>query len=645
MAKDPKKQGQNKDRDINSQFLRDLEKKVKKNDPSTGEDKPPLRKKYGSRGLLFALVTLGIFTFYMIGRPDPSQQVEAVSYSEFIQGVEEGSIKACLIINQERIHFDIDGIKHETIIPYLDQNLISLLLKHQIHIESKEIKQSIWKQVLISFIPWILLMVLVYFFFFRQFRSKAGGAFNFGKSKAKLVTHMDVKENFDDVQGCEEAKEELKEIVSFLKNSKKYTSMGAKIPRGILLVGSPGTGKTLLAKAVAGEAKVPFFSISGSDFVEMFVGVGASRVRDLFETGRQHAPCIVFIDEIDAVGRMRGAGYGGGHDEREQTLNQLLVEMDGFEPNQSVIMMAATNRADVLDKAILRPGRFDRQIVVDIPDVRGRKGILEIHARKVKLAKSVNLENLARATPGFTGADLANLINEAALLAARMGNKEVKNSHLEEARDKVMMGSERKSMIIDKKEKRMTAYHEAGHALIGILLKNTNRLHKISIIPRGQALGLTWFLPEDGVYSASQSKLKEELMVKFGGRAAEELIFREISTGAANDIETATKLARSMVCQYGMSRLGPIAFGDKDHPVFIGREVAHKEEYSEETARRIDKEVSRLLTEAYKGTVELLKKNIHKLKKLSERLIEKEAMDMEEVYTLLKMKAPHSEKL
>ncbi len=626
--------------DLNQRFLKKLETKVSKKKPDFNLKPKPTPGKYNNKIALIIVIAAMALTLFLISGSNNKDKFEKVSYSEFYQGIKSKKIKKCLIINESIIQFKTDGIDRQTEIPYNHQNLMTLLLENGIYVESKKVGESIFKQMLPSILFWVFLLFIFYMLFFRQLRGKAGSTFNFGKSKAKLINEADIKYVFDDVQGCDEAKEDLVEVVNFLKNPKKYIEMGAKIPKGVLLVGPPGTGKTMLAKAVAGEAKVPFFSMSGSDFVEMFVGVGASRVRDLFETGKKQSPCILFIDEIDAVGRMRGAGYGGGHDEREQTLNQLLVEMDGFDTKDTVIVMAATNRADILDKALLRPGRFDRQVLVDLPDVKGRKGILKVHSKKVKLSKKVDLDTIARGTPGFTGADLANLINEAALLAARANEKEVKHIQLEDARDKVMMGSERKSMLITKEEKRMTAYHEAGHALVGMLLKASNRLHKVSIIPRGRALGLTWFLPEDGVHSASKTKLEQELMIKFGGRVAEELIFKEISTGAANDIETATKLARSMVCQYGMSKLGPISFGEKDKPIFIGGEVGQKEDYSEETAKQIDTEVARILIGAYEETIKLLKTNISKLRKFSEVLIEKEIMNVEEIYDLLKMKMP-----
>ena len=627
---------------LNSPFLTDLEKKLK-NDEKPGRKSP--NNKFNNRFPLLFILGMIAIGLYVATRTSQNQVVEKIAYSDFIYSIKEGKVAKATVINHEKIHFEINGSIYETGIPYHDQNLMEILLKNDVQIEKKEVKDGLIKEILFAYLPWILILVVMYFLFFRQIRGRAGGAFNFGKSRAKLVNQENIKITFKDVEGCEEGKEELKEVVSFLKSPKKYIDIGAKIPKGVLLVGPPGTGKTLLAKAVAGEAKVPFFSMSGSDFVEMFVGVGASRVRDLFETGKKQSPCIIFIDEIDAVGRTRGAGYGGGHDEREQTLNQMLVEMDGFETKDTVIVIAATNRSDVLDKALLRPGRFDRQVVVDMPDVKGRKGILKVHSKKVKLAKNVDLSEIARGTPGFTGADLANLINEAAILSARANRKEILKKDLEEARDKIYMGAERRSMFIKPEEKKNTAYHEAGHALVGILTKNADRLHKVSIVPRGRALGLTWFFPEDGILSATKSKLEAELMVMFGGRAAEEIMFKDYTTGAANDIQRATKIARAMVTQYGMSNLGPINLGEDDQPVFLGRDLVSKESVSEETAKKIDMEISRILTDAYTKTKRLLKTNISKLKKFAEELLVKEIMDMDEIYDLLKIKKPVIEDL
>jgi len=644
-----------KDPENRKRFLSDLEKKLRNQPPGNGEEpgkngKKDPEKPQGEPGrfnvvTLLILVGLLVATIVYLSPSMKGDKTAGVPYSDFVQGVKTGKISQVVVINNERIEFKQDGSQKETRIPYLDQALLPMLLEHKVTIESRQIDDGKWWMMLLQWAPFIILLVVFWVMVNRQFKGRMGNAFSFGKSKAKLIGENDIKTTFKDVEGCEEAKEELQEIVSFLKDPRKYVDLGAKIPKGVLLVGPPGTGKTLLGKAVAGEAKVPFYSMSGSDFVEMFVGVGASRVRDLFETGKKNAPCILFIDEIDAVGRMRGAGYGGGHDEREQTLNQLLVEMDGFETNEAVIIMAATNRPDVLDRALMRPGRFDRQVVVDVPDVKGRLGILKIHAAKVKLENSADLEDIARGTPGFTGADLANLVNEAALLAGRGDRKVVVKKDLEQAKDKVMMGSERRSMLISLEEKRNTAYHEAGHALIGLLLTKGDTLHKVSIIPRGRALGLTYFFPEDGVKTMTKSKLLAGLRMLYGGRVAEEIVMKDFTTGASNDIERATKIARSMVCEWGMSRLGPISFGEKDQPVFIGREITRMEDFSDETARIIDEEVKSILDEAYKDTMKLLKSRLSDLKILAEALLVQETMDAGEIYDLLKMKRPAQAKI
>lgn len=484
------------------------------------------------------------------------------------------------------------------------------------------------------FVNWLPLVIIfaMFFFIFRQIQVGGGKAMSFGKSRARLLTENKNKVTFQDVAGVDEAKEELQEIVSFLKDPKKYTKLGGRIPKGVLLIGPPGTGKTLLARAVAGEAGVPFFTISGSDFVEMFVGVGASRVRDLFEQGKRNAPCLIFIDEIDAVGRHRGAGMGGGHDEREQTLNQLLVEMDGFESNEGVILIAATNRPDVLDPALLRPGRFDRRVVVNKPDLNGRRKILEVHAKKTPLSKDVNLEKIARGTPGFSGADLENLVNEAALIAARANKSRIDHEDLERAKDKVLMGSERKSMVISEEDKRITAYHEAGHALVGKFLPGSDPIHKVTIIPRGMALGLTQTLPEKESLNLSKQKAENMIAFLFGGRAAEELIFKDYTTGAGNDIERATEIARRMVCEWGMSeKLGPLAYEKREGPVFLGMAAQNSREYSEAKAEEIDAEVFRLVTEGHQKAIDVLTKNIDKLHRLSEALLEKETIDGHEV--------------
>jgi cell division protease FtsH len=499
---------------------------------------------------------------------------------------------------------------------------------------------SEWTVILVNSLPWILILV-VWIFIARRMQGAGGnkGIFSFGKSRAKMVTEDKTKVTFADVAGADEAKQELQEIIEFLKDPAKFQRLGGKIPKGALLLGPPGTGKTLLAKAVAGEAGVPFLSMSGADFVEMFVGVGASRVRDLFETGRKHAPCIIFIDEMDAVGRHRGAGLGGGHDEREQTLNQLLVEMDGFDTKEGVILIAATNRPDVLDSALLRPGRFDRQIVVDRPDVRGREGILKVHTKKIPLADNINLEVLAKGTPGLSGADLANLVNESALLAARKNRNKVTMEDFEEAKDKVMMGMERKTMIISEEEKKSTAYHESGHVLASRLLPDTDPVHKVTIIPRGRALGVTSYLPIDEKHNYSKKYLESMLAQLLGGRAAEKLVFDQFTTGAGNDIERATDIARKMVCEWGMSHsLGPVTFGKKEEEIFLGREIAQHRDYSENTAREIDKEVRIIITNAQATAEKLLKENIEMLHALANTLLEYEILDGDQIDTILKGK-------
>ncbi len=494
---------------------------------------------------------------------------------------------------------------------------------------------SFWQTLFVSGLPLIVLIVL-FMVFMRQLQVGGGKAMSFGKSRARLLTENKNKVTFNDVAGVDEAKEELEEIIAFLKEPKKFTSLGGKIPKGVLLVGPPGTGKTLLARAIAGEAGVPFFSISGSDFVEMFVGVGASRVRDLFEQGKKNAPCLIFIDEIDAVGRHRGAGMGGGHDEREQTLNQLLVEMDGFESNEGVILIAATNRPDVLDPALLRPGRFDRRVVVGKPDVKGRKMILEVHTRKVPMAKEVNLETIARGTPGFSGADLQNLVNESALLAARINKKVVDMDDLEQAKDKVMMGAERRSMVISDEDKKITAYHEAGHTLVGKMIPGTDPIHKVTIIPRGMALGVTQVLPEEERLNMTKQKAHNMIAFLFGGRAAEELIFDDYTTGAGNDIERATEIARRMVCEWGMSeKLGPLAFEKREGPVFLGMQSSHEKDYSQATAQEIDAEVRKFVMDGHEKALQILKDNVDILHNLAKALLELETIDGDEVKKIL----------
>ncbi|MBW2658225.1 MAG: ATP-dependent zinc metalloprotease FtsH, partial [Deltaproteobacteria bacterium] len=565
-----------------------------------------------------------ILLFNLFNKPPTNKT--SLTYSEFIASVDNKAINRVTLSGDVISGTLQDGKPFQTIYPMADRELIPILRQAGVDITVKEVQKDSWfMTIFVSWFP-MLLLIGVWVFFMRQMQGGGkGGALTFGKNRAKLVEQSDNKVTFADVAGIDEAKAELEEIIDFLKDPGKFTVLGGRIPTGVLLVGAPGTGKTLLAKAIAGEADVPFFSISGSDFVEMFVGVGASRVRDMFAQGKKNAPCIIFIDEIDAVGRHRGAGLGGGHDEREQTLNQLLVEMDGFETNDGVIIVAATNRPDVLDPALLRPGRFDRQVVVPIPDVGGRKKILEIYAKKTKMSPQVDLEVLARGTPGFSGADLENLVNEAALMAARTGAKEINLDLLEKAKDKIMMGAERRSMIINDKEKKVTAYHEAGHALVAWLLEDTDPLHKVTIIPRGRALGLTMQLPEDDKYTHSKTYLQNTICILYGGRIAEQLIFDEITTGAGNDIERASSMARKMVCEWGMSEdLGPLAYGKKDEQIFLGKEIGQSRDFSEETARQIDQAVRKIVTSAIKTVTSLLEENRDILTRLAEDLLEKE---------------------
>ncbi len=523
-------------------------------------------------------------------------------------------------------------------LPYtnIDDAVIGNWTSHHVNFNITK-EDNVWINALIGALPWILLLGIWLIIFRRMQGGGTKGIFSFGKSRAKMLSEGSIRVTFADVAGADEAKAELQEIIEFLKEPGKFQKLGGKIPRGVLLLGPPGTGKTLLARAVAGEAGVPFFSISGADFVEMFVGVGASRVRDLFEQGKKSAPCIIFIDEIDAVGRHRGAGLGGGHDEREQTLNQLLVEMDGFEQNIGVILIAATNRPDVLDPALLRPGRFDRQVVVDRPDVRGREGILKVHTRNIPLAEDVKLDVLAKGTPGLSGADLANLVNEAALLAARQNQKEVAMHHFEESKDKVMMGMERKSLIISDREKRVTSYHESGHVLVAKMLPEADPVHKVTIIPRGRALGVTTYLPMDEKHTYSKQYLEAMITYAFGGRAAEKLIFNELTTGAGNDIERASQLARKMVCEWGMSeKLGPLTYGAKEEEIFLGREVTRHRDFSEDTANVIDDEVKKIVSSCMKRAEKILSENIDKLHRLSNTLLEREILDGEEIDKILR---------
>jgi cell division protease FtsH len=559
-----------------------------------------------------------------------------IIFSDFMSGVERGDIREVVIQGHNIQGKYKNGESFRTFEPD-DPELVKSLRAKDVKIAAKPENESPWYMVLLlNWLP-MLLLIGVWIFFMRQMQIGGGKAMSFGKSRAKLLTENQHRVTFSDVAGVDEAKDDLQEIIAFLKDPKKFTKLGGRIPKGCLLVGAPGTGKTLLARAVAGEAGVPFFSISGSDFVEMFVGVGASRVRDLFVQGKKNAPCIIFIDEIDAVGRHRGAGLGGGHDEREQTLNQLLVEMDGFESNEGVILVAATNRPDVLDPALLRPGRFDRHVVVPRPDIRGREGILQVHTRKVPLSTDVDVSVLARSTPGFTGADLENLVNEAALSAARNDKEKVNMLDLELAKDKVMMGAERRSMIISDEEKRNTAYHEAGHALVAKLLPGADPIHKVTIIPRGMALGLTQQLPMDEKYTYPREYLLTNLVILFGGRVAEELVLEQTTTGAGNDIEKATDLARRMVCEWGMSeKLGPMTFGKKEEEIFLGRDFTQKTDYSKSTAVEIDAEVRRIILESYDRAKDLLKTNLRLLHKVAEKLLEKEVLDGSEIDALVR---------
>jgi cell division protease FtsH len=589
-----------------------------------------------------ALVSLILLLGYLIisGNFTNRETREELLYSTFIQYLDNGKIKSAKIMQNNTIegeYYKADTkVEFKTIIPYQDPYIVSKLLDQQVELEGQSPDENMILKSILSFLPWLLFIGFFWFIMMRQVQSTGNKAMSFGKSKARLNAETKEKITFADVAGIEEAKEELLEVVDFLKMPEKFSKIGAKIPKGILLMGPPGTGKTLLARAIAGEAGVKFFSISGSDFVEMFVGVGASRVRDLFEQGKKNAPCIIFVDEIDAVGRLRGAGLGGGHDEREQTLNQLLVEMDGFETNEGVIIIAATNRPDVLDPALLRPGRFDRQVVVDSPDIKGREKILAVHTKKIPLERDVELKVIARGTPGFTGADLANLVNEAALLAARQDKQRVGMSELEEAKDKVMMGPERRSMILTDAEKKNTAYHEAGHAIVGLKLMDDNVLHKVTIIPRGRALGLTNFLPEEEKHSYSKQYWLNTIAMMFGGLVAEKIIYQEKTTGASNDIERATTIARRMVCEWGMSdRFGPMAMGKNNSQPFIGRDISHERDYSEATAQAIDEEVHDILTSQEQKATEVLNQNYDQFVKLSEYLFERETLNTEEVRIIL----------
>lgn len=578
-----------------------------------------------------------ILVFNLFNKSQTGQ--EKTSYTEFISALDAGKIATVTLRGNEIIGKYTTGKEFKTYKPE-DPTLTGKLLEKKVPVTAEPAEDKVpWFSMLLSWFP-LILLVAVWIFFMRQMQSGGGKAMAFGKSRAKLLTEAQGKITFEDVAGVDEAKEELAEIISFLKDPKKFTKLGGRLPKGVLLVGPPGTGKTLLARAIAGEAGVPFFSISGSDFVEMFVGVGASRVRDLFVQGKKNAPCIIFIDEIDAVGRHRGAGLGGGHDEREQTLNQLLVEMDGFESNEGVILISATNRPDVLDPALLRPGRFDRQVVVPRPDVKGREEILRVHSRKTPLAPSVDLSVIARGTPGFSGADLANVVNEAALLAARKDKNLVEMQDFDDAKDKVLMGVERRSMVISEDEKKNTAYHEAGHTLVAKLIPGTDPVHKVSIIPRGRALGITMQLPTEDKHSYNKETLLNRIAVLMGGRAAEEIIFHTMTTGAGNDIEQATEISRKMICEWGMSdRLGPVSFGKKDEQIFLGREMSTAKNYSEATAVEIDEEIRRIVEDNYTRARTLLTDNVEILHKIALALIEKESLNGADVDEIIGHKA------
>lgn len=592
--------------------------------------------------LLLGLIILAIFKIN-----DSGTTKAQLDYSVFIEKVKNSEVSKVRIDNEKRIlgrykaseatgkPLQGDGYDFVTLIPYNDPELMKTLVESKVSVEGSDEEDKKLLAIVLNFLPWLLFFIFIWFIMFRQIQGAGNKALAFGKSRAKLNPDMKNKVNFNDVAGADEAKEELKEVVEFLKEPKKFISIGAKIPKGVLLVGPPGTGKTLLARAIAGEAGAPFFSISGSDFVEMFVGVGASRVRDLFEQGKKSAPCIIFIDEIDAVGRLRGAGLGGGHDEREQTLNQLLVEMDGFETNEGVIIIAATNRPDVLDPALLRPGRFDRQVVVDIPDIKGREKILAVHTKKIPLSREVELKTIARGTPGFTGADLANLVNEAALLTARRNRKRVTMQDMEDAKDKVLMGPERRSILITDSEKEIIAYHESGHAVLGILT-GSDPIHKVTIIPRGRALGITMQLPAEEKHIHSKKHWLNQIQILYGGHLAEELKFGDVTTGSGNDISRASDIARRMVTEWGMSeKLGPVSFGKKDEQIFLGREISQHRDFSESTAQIIDEEVDRIIKFCVNEARTKLRENNVLFETMAKNLIERETLDAAEIKMII----------
>jgi len=601
---------------------------------NTPERGPSQIRKPGGFALIFFLILTGLFLLFFFRSENTS--VMSITYSEFMRLVDNNQIESVTINSNDTIDIRTRGgaAQYRTIIPYNDINLLSSLREKNINVSGAPAAVSLWR-VLLDLLPWIFFIFII-IMMFRNMQGAGMRNFSFGKSKAKRYQEEGKKVSFSDVAGQKDAKFELEEVVEFLKNPQKFTKMGARIPKGVLLVGMPGTGKTLMARSVAGEAGVAFFHMSGSDFVEMFVGVGASRVRDLFDQGRKSAPCIIFIDELDAVGRTRGAGYGGGHDEREQTLNQLLVEMDGFDSKDGVIILAATNRPDVLDPALLRPGRFDRQVVVAMPDIKEREAILQIHSAKIPLHKDIDLTRIARATPGMSGADIANLVNEAALFAARKDKAEVELTDFEEAHDKVLMGVARKTLVVSDKERRMTAIHEAGHALLHYFLKNADPLHKVTIVPHGRALGMALSLPEEDSYSRSKGWIEDRIAICYGGWLAEKLFYDETTTGTKNDIQQATEMARNMVCEWGMAEeLGPVAYGQEDEPIFLGKEIARHKDYSEETAQRIDKAISCILDRARETAREIIESRKGDLEKIADELLARETLIDDEVRRII----------